>query len=78
LPKKDKKFLAFLRPDSNVTFPYDLLEGKSCSVWITTKELADDLRREGYSGKINLKGYYKDAIGGDYESKSVKFNVEKP
>jgi hypothetical protein len=78
LPKKDKKYLVFLQPESNVSFPYDLLEGKNCNVWTTTKELAEDLKREGYSGKISLKGYYKDAIGGEYKSKSLKFNIEKP
>jgi hypothetical protein len=76
LPRK--KYLFFPRPESNVTFPYDLPEGKSCSIWIATEELANDLKREGYSGRIALKGYYRDAIGGYYKSKSVKFNIEKP
>jgi len=78
LPRKDKKYLIFVQPESSVSFPYDLPEGKSCSVWITTKELAEDLKREGYSGRISLKGYYRDAIGGYYKSKSVKFTIEKP
>lgn len=78
LPRKDKKYLVFLQPESTVSFPYDLLEGKNCNVWTTTKELVEDLKREGYSGKISLKGYYKGAIGGEYESKSIKFNIEKP
>jgi len=76
LPRK--KYLFFAQPESNVTFPHELTEGKSCSVWIANKELAEDLRREGYSGKIKLKGYYKDAVGGDYQSKQKKFNIEKP
>lgn len=77
LPKKDEKFLTFLRPDSNVNFPCDLIEGKGCDVWVTTKELAVDLKHEGYSGKVSLKGYYRDAIGGEYRSKSLKFDIEK-
>jgi len=78
LPTKDKKYFDFLRPNSYVCFPHDLLEGKSCSVYIEPKELADGLKQEGYSGKISLKGYYKDALGGKYESKSVIFDIEKP
>ena len=77
LPKKDKKYLTFFRPDSNVSFPCDLIEGKGCDVWVATKELAVDLKREGYSGKVSLKGYYRDAIGGEYRSKSLKFYIEK-
>jgi hypothetical protein len=78
LPSKDKKYLMFLRPNSNVTFPYDVQEGKDCNAWITTEELAQDLKQRGFSGEISLKGYYRDAIGGEYTSKSVKFNIEKP
>jgi hypothetical protein len=77
LPTKDKKYFDFYYPNSPVHFPYDLLEGKSCSVYIELKELANDLKQEGYSGKISLKGYYKDAIDRKYESKSVKFDIEK-
>ena len=74
----NKKYLNFLRPDSNVSFPHELLAGKDCNVWVTTKELAEDLKREGLSGKVSLKGFYRDAIGGDYRSKSIKFNIDKP
>jgi len=74
----DKKYLAFLYPKSNVSFPYDLPEGKDCNVWIETEELTKDLKKGGYSGKISLIGYYKDAIGGMYKSKSLKFDTEKP
>lgn len=77
LPRKDKKYLTILQPESNVTFPYELLEGKNCSVWIGIEKLAKDLKHEVYSGKIDLKGYYKDAIGNEYRSKSVKFDIEK-
>jgi hypothetical protein len=76
LPRK--KYLLFAQPESNVTFPHDLPEGKSCSVWITNEELLKDLKREGYSGRIKLKGYYRDAVGGYYKSKSVRFNIETP
>jgi len=77
LPRKDKKYCTFLRPNSNVSFPYDLPEEKNCSVWIDTKELAENLKQEGYSGEINLKGYYGDALSGKYESKQLKFDIEK-
>jgi len=78
LPTKDKKYFDFLHPNSNVSFPHDLLEGKSCDVYIEPKELANELKQEGYSGKISLKGYYKDATDRKYISKSLKFDIEKP
>ena len=77
LPAKEKKYLYFMRPDSYVTFPHDLLEGKDVLVWITTKELAHDLKQEGYSGTISLRGFYRDAIGNEYKSHAMKFDIDK-
>lgn len=77
LPNKDREYLILLKPQSNVIFPYDLAEGKSCQVWDTAKELAEDLKHEGYSGRIDLRGYFKDAIGNEYRSKPMKFSIEK-
>jgi hypothetical protein len=70
--------LFFAQPEGNVTFPYGLPEGKSCSVWIANVELAKDLKRGGYSSRVRLIGCYKDAVGGFNKSRSIKFNVEKP
>lgn len=77
LPNKDRPYLIFTQPDSFVPFPHDLVEGKSCQVWLTAKELANDLVSEGYSGRISLRGYYRDAIGDEYRSKPMKFNIER-
>jgi hypothetical protein len=77
LPRKDKNYFTFIRPDSNVSFPHDLLEGKSCDVWTETKKLAENLKQEGFSGKIKLKGYYGDAIGRRYKSKSINFDIDE-
>ncbi len=74
----DKRYLTPLYPKSNVSFPYALLEGKNCSVWIELKELAEQLKQEGYSGKVSLIGFYNDAIGGKYKSKPLEFDIEKP
>ena len=67
-----------MRPKSKVMcFPHDLLEGKDVIVWIETKELAHDLKQEGFSGTISFKGFYRDAIGKEYKSEAMKFNIEK-
>lgn len=73
----EEKILYFTQPNSYVRFPHDLVEGKDVIVWLTTKELADDLRQEGYSGLISIKGFYRDAIGNEYKSKAVKFDIKK-
>jgi hypothetical protein len=74
----DKKYL-MSNPQSdvksNVKFPCTLSEGKECSVWETQRQLAIDLKTNGYSGKIKLRGYYGSAIGTVFKSKPVKFNI---
>jgi hypothetical protein len=73
LPKK--KILAFTHPNSYVTFPHDLLEGKDVVVWIKAEELAQDLIKNGFSGSISFKGFYRDALGKEYKSKTMEFNL---
>ena len=72
----DKKIILIIEPQSNVKFPYTLSEGKQCCVWQTQKELAEDLRNNGYSGKIRLRGYYRSATGDTFKSKPIDFDIE--
>ena len=73
----DKKYILIVEPQSNVRFPYTLSEGKECSVWKTQKELAIELKKNGYSGKIKLRGYYRSAVGKIFNSKATTFDIEK-
>ena len=62
---------------SDASFPCDLREGKSCQMWISTEELADDLKNQGFSGKIKLRGYYRDALGALHKSRPYEFEIDK-
>lgn len=79
LPRKKNNLFTPIRPDTMglVTFPHDLDAGKDCSVYFELKNLAEELRLEGFSGKINLKGYFRDAIGNTYKGKPFKFEIDK-
>ncbi|MGO9019660.1 MAG: hypothetical protein ACLQVJ_15060 [Syntrophobacteraceae bacterium] len=72
----DKKTLAFPIPHSNVRFPHPLPEGNSCLVWTPLKELAQQLRQEGYSGKVKLVGFYRDQVGTQYSSNAFAFEID--
>ncbi len=72
----DGKTVAFLNPQSNVSFPHSLAEGNSCIVWTPLKELARQLRQEGYSGKVKLVGFFRDQLGRLYKSKAFIFDIE--
>jgi putative transposase len=62
-------------PESNVEFPYDLPEGKSCSVWTEASHFARDLRNHGLSGTVKLVGFYRDATGTAWKSKPMSQHV---
>jgi len=75
LPHKQQ--LLFMVPKSNVQFPYELLEGKNCIVWIEVKVLVQDLKKNSYSGKVKLKGFFRDATRAVYKSKPITININK-
>ena len=78
LPRKENNYFIPHHPDTMglVTFPHDLKDGKNCDVYLEPKNLAEELRLEGFSGKIKVKGFYRDAIGRKYKSKSFTFNID--
>lgn len=66
----DGKSMVFLSPDSDVSFPYELKEGgKDCRVWMEMREMARELLRAGYSGKVKVSAEVKDGAGKVYRSK---------
>jgi hypothetical protein len=73
----DKKYISIIVPHGSIELPHTLDEGKQCSIWQTQKELAEDLKEHGYSGKIKLTGYYGSAIGKTWKSKPTDFDIEE-
>jgi hypothetical protein len=79
--------VGFLLPDgrktimiekiSNVEFPYTLTEtNPQCSVSKVQKQFAIELKKNGFEGKIKVRGYYKSATGEIFKSKPFKFSIE--
>jgi hypothetical protein len=69
--------VVFLSTQTNIQFPYLLEEGKSCKEGIEAKELANQMKQSGFSGKIKIKGFYRDALDNKYTSKSWKFDLNQ-
>ncbi|MEW6226591.1 MAG: hypothetical protein AB1700_00635 [Bacillota bacterium] len=74
LPNKNQLVIPY--PQSNVTFPYELLPGKSCQTWIEAREIARALKLEGIYGEVKLVGFYRDQVDKTYRSKPYKFDVD--
>ena len=73
----DKRSLLFHVAGSDVQFPHDLMEGKSCKIWVEMAEVAKALRDSGYGGKTRIRGIVSDAVGTEFIGKRLAVNVDK-
>jgi hypothetical protein len=53
---------------SDCSFPHELAEGKTCSVWTAARDMANILKQEGITGKVRLVAQFRDALGTAYRS----------
>ena len=72
----DRKSI-MLEPQGNVAFPHTLTEGNNCLVWKFQRQFASELKKNGYSGKVNVRGYFQDATGKMFTSKPMTFDIEQ-
>ncbi len=68
--------LVLLQPGGNVSFPHELLPGRSCTLWEDMKELAQSLLKEGCSGETKIVCEFRDAVGNSHKSKPFAFAVD--
>ena len=69
------KQLIIPNPKGDVRFPHELLPSKSCQIWIEASEIVETLKSGGFSGKINLIGFYRDQTDRTYKSKPYLFDI---
>jgi hypothetical protein len=76
LPHGEK--LVFPWPTAEVRFPHELLEGKSCSLWVEEAEVKRSLKEKGYSGKVKLQAEVYDQTGKNYRAKkALKYDLSR-
>jgi hypothetical protein len=74
----DRKTVVFPNPQSDVRFPHKLEEGTKCKVWTEIKELAQNLKRNGYKGVIKIDADVDDGAGQIYKSeKPWELDIDK-
>jgi hypothetical protein len=73
----DKRQIVLPQANGTHQLPHQLNGGDSCSVWADPGGIAFELKRHGYSGLIELRGFYVDGTGSQRSSKRFKFDVEK-
>jgi len=73
----DRKTVVFPNPQSNVNFPHKLKEGTECKLWTEIKDLAVQLKENGYHDIVKLMAKVEDGTGQIYKSKAWKIDLDK-
>lgn len=71
------KVMYMTEPLSDVRYPHDLASGHRCQTWAYMHDTALYLQTQGICGKVELRGFYRDALGSTYTSKSLRFDVDR-
>ena len=58
------------------SFPHELRPGQTCTVWFPLAVFANQLKKEGFFGKVKLVGFCRDAMRTVYKGKRWEFNVD--
>jgi len=72
----DGKKAVIIEPQSSVRFPHALSAGNEYSVWEEQRKWAEDLRKLGYSGSIQIRGFYGSNAGAIFTSEPLDFDIE--
>jgi len=73
----NKAQIIIVDPQGTVQLPHTLEEGTSCTIYKEQSDLARQLKENGISGNVTIKGFYRSATGKVYRSKSIEFDTEK-
>lgn len=72
----DGRKTIMMEQNTAVRFPYTLTEGNQCTVWKFRSKMAEELKKNGFLGKVELRGYYQSATGDYFKSKPFKFDID--
>jgi hypothetical protein len=73
----DKRSIVFPSPKGEVTFPHDLLEGRSCKIWESLEYARSELQKMGFRESIDLVPFVDNSVGDRYFGKKWRFLVTK-
>lgn len=73
---KNKKS-KFYPEHKHIHFPYDLAKGKSLQIVCNPENISIKFHKDGFSSSIKIIGIFTDAIGNEYKSRPIKFDVTK-
>lgn len=61
--------------ESPYQFPTLLTDGQATEIWMKLEDVLNKLKKEGYKGKIKIRGFFKDVTGKRYSSKEYTLDL---
>lgn len=76
--KQDQMKLQFPHPDEvGRKLPHSLIPGSSFDYSLPFINIANSLKKSGYSGVINVTAYFSDQIGNTFKTKKFSFDIDR-
>jgi hypothetical protein len=73
----DNSTTQHFEPWGNVKFPHQLQRGQSCFMIVPKQSVAESLIGAGFSGTVQVKGFYRDALDKTYIGEPVEVKIEE-
>jgi len=73
----DNRNTVHFAPSGTARFPHTLESGNTCFTSIPCRELASAVKGAGFSGRVKLTGFHRDALDKTFTSKRFEFDVDK-
>lgn len=64
-------------PSGTVKFPHELERAQSCFMFIPKRVVAETVIRAGFSGTVDVKGFYRDALDKTYTGEPVEVIIQE-
>ena len=56
--------------------PFELAPGRGGNFWVSIAALSGSLMEEGYRGRVKLRSVVGDAVGTEFVSRSIRFDIK--
>ena len=73
LPSKNTMY--FTEPGGTQKLPYEIDQRKNFRVWMKRSDIINALKSYNFKGTIKISGFFEDAVGNSYTSKTLNFKL---
>jgi len=75
LPSKNMPSMYFTEPGGTQELPCKLDQRKNFCVWMKRSDIINDLKSYNFKDTIKISGFFEDAVGNSYTSKTLNLKL---